>query len=750
MSGFVERLSLELQGGPSWAPWAGLVAFAILVLLAARATAGAAPGRRGVLLALRIAGAAAVILLALQPALRRESVAVSTAPVAVIVDASGSMSVRESRDGGAGETRMKGVASWLRARSAEIDELETAASVQWYAASDGRLRPVTRAEAESGDIPARGDTDLAETLRALQERHPSRERPAVLLLSDGADNGALGRAVAQGADLAGVVPPGGPIVAVAPAAGRLADRSIEVVARDPVGFLRTDVTIRVRVRSRGLGAEEVPVTLSQSGRVVQVRAVKVGGESGEEAEATLTLKATQVGESLFAVSVPLAAGEAILDNNEQAFSVRIVRDRIRVLQLVGRPSWDGRFLRELLKRDPAIDLISFFILRTQWDETMASTDELSLIPFPIRELFDEKLGSFDLVIFQNFGFGAHGIEPYLDVLASHVRDDGAGMLVIGGDLGLGRDWAGEDVGSVMPVDTSAARWRAGKAAVRLTDVGARHPVLRMAGEGREPRAIVEGLLPVTGVHEGLRPKPGAQVLLEAGPDRRPLLVAGESGAGRVLVMATDGSWRWSLPMAERPGGTRTYEALWQASLRWLIRDERSNLVLLEADRRALAPGESAEVRAWVRGETYEPRRDEPVTFVVTDASGRVVSESQARTGEDGVARLALEPAQAGPLAITASTARGGAGPLYLEAVDRSREMADVAARPEVLEALARHSGGEMLALEGGRGRIGLTAQREERVESVTLEPLWRTWWAWALVAGLLCVEWWLRRRWGLA
>ncbi len=753
MSSVVERVTLEFQAGTG----PGLIALAvlglvILIVLGARATAGAPERRRRVLIALRVAQAVAIMLLVMQPALRRESVAVSAAPVAVIVDASGSMSVRERAAGADGSTRLLSAARWLKAREAEIDELEAATAVEWYATSSGTLRAITREEAEAGGLAASGDTDLAGSLRALGERHPGRPRPGVLLLSDGADFGAIGRAFDEGRDLAAFIPPGGPVVTVAPEGTGLADRAVEVIARDPVGFLRTDITVRVRVRSTGLGEEDVPVTLAQGGSILQVRTVRVGGAAGDAAELTLQLRASRVGESVHSVSVAVAAGEAVTANNQHDFSVRVVRDRLRVLQIAGRPSWDGRFLREILKRDPAVDLISFFILRTQWDDPLADVDDLSLIPFPIRELFDEKLEGFDLIIFQNFGFAPHAIEPYLDVLARHVRGNGAGLLVVGGDLGLGSDWSGPDVGPLLPVSVTGMRWNPREQRVSVTEVGARHPALRLAADAADVQSLVRDLLPVAGVNEGLTPTAGARVLLRtAPPSSQPVLVAGEAGEGRVLVLATDGSWRWSLPMAERPGGARTYEAFWQAAFRWLVRDERSAMVVLEAERREIAPGEQVELRAFVRGDGYEPVRGEPVTIVVRDASGTVVLERKVETGDDGAARVPFEAGAPGPQAVTALTARGSAGPLHVECVDRSREMRDVAARPGLLAALARAGGGEVLALDQpSRGRLPFRAEREERVESTRITPLWRSWPAWALVAGLLCVEWWLRRRQGLA
>jgi uncharacterized membrane protein len=756
MSSVVQRLAFELQGAHgTWGLVLAALALVVLVALGVRSVLGAERRRVVQLSVLRGAQALLVVLLALQPALRRESVAVSAAPVAVIVDTSASMSVRETEPGSAASlaqtSRLQRAGRFVASHGSELDALEKAAVVEWFAAADGGLRPITRAEVEAGTLEPTGRTDLMGSLDALAERHPGHERPAVLLLSDGADHGVLAELAERPEDLARRVPKGGPIVAVAPEPGGLSDVAIDLVAHDPVGFLRTDVTIRARVRATGVGAQDVPVTLMRGDEIVTVRSVRVGGEAGDSADLTFHLSPTRVGESLYRLRVPVTAGEAVSSNNEATFSVRVVRDRIRVLQIVGRPSWDGRFLRELLKRDPAIDLISFFILRTQWDDPNADVDELSLIPFPIQELFDEKIEGFDLVIFQDFSFAIHSIEPYLDLLARHVKDDGAALCVVGGDLALGEDYAGPDIGPVLPVTITRPEWVRGDFRMKLTEVGARHPVLHL-GEGDETTAdLVAELLPVQGLDVGITPKQGAQVLLETREEpRRPVLVTGEHGHGRVMVLATDGSWQWSLPMAGKPGGARAYERFWQASLRWLVRDERSALVLLDAERRSVAPGEGTDLRVRVLDDRYAPRAKEPVTLRIHDAAAALVREEKLQTGDDGVAHLFFEPPRPGLFAVTAETSRGEAGPLYVESVDRSAELSDPQARPELLRALVEATGGKLVSLSDDHAPLPLRAEREERVESVEILPLWRTWWAWALVAGTLCVEWWLRRKSGLA
>ncbi len=125
---------------------------------------------------------------------------------------------------------------------------------------------------------------------------------------------------------------------------------------------------------------------------------------------------------------------------------------MRVLHLCGRPSWDQRFLRAMLRRDPNVDLVSFFILRTETDEQPWNRDELSLIPFPTFEIFEEQLRSFDLVIFQNFNFAPYGVEPFLPGVRDYVEEGGA-IAMIGGDLSFASGGYGlTALRDVLPVE----------------------------------------------------------------------------------------------------------------------------------------------------------------------------------------------------------------------------------------------------------------------------------------------------------
>ena len=159
---------------------------------------------------------------------------------------------------------------------------------------------------------------------------------------------------------------------------------MERVAVDDFAFVRNTVTIEVTLRARGFSDEEVRLVLRREGAVVASATVRLGAAG--TATVPLSFAPDETGTFVFTVAAPVFPGEAVAENNARSFVLRVIRDRVRVLLVAGRPSWDVRFLRGLLKRDPNVDLVSFFILRSNADDAGPQQD-LSLIPFPVAEIF---------------------------------------------------------------------------------------------------------------------------------------------------------------------------------------------------------------------------------------------------------------------------------------------------------------------------------------------------------------------------
>jgi uncharacterized membrane protein len=438
----------------------------------------------------------------------------------------------------------------------------------------------------------------------------------------------------------------------------------------------------------------------------------------------------------------------------------VIRDRVRVLLVAGRPSWDVRFLRGLLKQDPNVDLVSFFILRSNADDP-GPQHELSLIPFPVQEIFGEQLRTFDAVVFVNFAYAPYRgleIDRFLPNLREYVRGGGA-LAMVGGEQSFGDGRYGEtalaDVLPVAPIDGSTMA--EGEVKAQLTGEGRRHPVTSLV-PGEAPNEAAWAVLPaVTTVNltRPLGPGAGASVLLQApgvlvGGAPAPLVAVREVGEGRTLAVATDGSWRWGFLAAEGGQGNRPYLKFWNSAMRWLVRDPGLAPLQVEPDAPAVEPGAPVGLSVSVRRPDWGPAAGRRVSAELVDEDGRAVSRAEGAADEDGAVRLELVPpgpgaykivarGEGGPEAATAAVAVRGAGP----------EDADAAPRPDLLAAVAEATGGRFSAVPGG-GLPTLALADPEVVEIGRRKavPLWDRWWYLGALAAALAAEWILRRRWG--
>ena len=234
--------------------------------------------------------------------------------------------------------------------------------------------------------------------------------------------------------------------------------------------------------------------------------------------------------------VAAADGELTDRNNAAVVQINGVRDRLRVLLVSGEPHAGERVWRNLLKSDPSVDLVHFTILRPPEKQDGIPVDELSLIAFPTRELFVEKIKEFDLIIFDRYRM--RGILPmsYIDNVVEYVRGGGTVLVAAGPEFGTVDSLWRTPLADILPVEPTSQVIEEGFRP-KVTDLGQRHPVT----EG------LEALAPKGGWGRWFRTievKARSGQVVMSGPGDRPLLVLDRVGAGRVAVLASDQAWLW--------------------------------------------------------------------------------------------------------------------------------------------------------------------------------------------------------------
>jgi hypothetical protein len=521
-----------------------------------------------------------------------------------------------------------------------------------------------------------------------------------------------------------------PLHVLIPAAGEETDRRVRLVEAPTYGIVGRDVTLRFVVEDLGPGSEEnrtAQVTLRRDGEPPQVESVPVGSVQ------SVTLPVTHPGPSVVDIAADPLPGEVSPLNNRVVAQINGVRDRLRVLLVSGEPNQGERTWRRLLKSDPAVDLVHFTILRPPEKDDMTPLNELALIAFPVRELFQEKIRQFDLIILDRFQ--NRGILPtaYLRNIADYVRAGGGLLLSVGPEFAGPTSLDGTPLTEVLPAHMPVAGGELDETfRPRVTALGERHPVtagLPGANAGN----------PTWGPwYRALAPEQVAGQVVMTGAESQPLLVLNHAGEGRVAMLLSDQIWLWS---RGHLGGGPQAELLRRAA-HWLMKepelDEEALTARIEGgrllvERRSLAetPHDSVTVTA-PDGHTT------PLTLAPT-APGRATGQQDATL--PGVWQVSDGTRTAFAAAEAANAA----------------EFADLRATASRLGDLAKASGGSVrfLGADGvpdvrrtdpddtaaGAGWIGLRRNGAHLVTGAKATALLPPWLALPLLFGAVLLAW---------
>ncbi|HEX3538514.1 MAG TPA: hypothetical protein VHU15_17275 [Stellaceae bacterium] len=448
------------------------------------------------------------------------------------------------------------------------------------------------------------------------------------------------------------------------------DRRLVIAQAPSFGLVGKEMTLTVRV-------EDLPAPASDAknapGTQARLTWSKDGGASHEQTvtvgkDVPLPIAIDHGGPNVIELSVDAGPRELTLVNNRAAVVVNGVRDRLRVLLVSGEPHAGERVWRNILKSDPSVDLVHFTILRPPEKQDGTPIKELSLIAFPIRELFDVRLDEFDLIIFDRYS--RRGVIPqaYIENVVRYVRKGGAFLEAAGPSFGTPMSLYRSPLGDILPTEPTGNVDEEGFKP-QLTAPGRRHPVtedLPGAGKEGEPPSWGRWFRQVDArVHHG------ATVM--SGDHNEPLLVLDRVGQGRVAQLLSDQMWLWARGFE---GGGPQAELLRRLAY-WLMKEPD----LEENDLRATIEGD----RLTVTRQSLEPD-DKPVTVTPPDGTSSPLALTPAHGGVS-VGTLAISQMGLYHVSDGSRTALAAAGPL------NPVEFADVRTTAEKLAPVTQATGG---------------------------------------------------------
>ncbi|SDF46744.1 hypothetical protein SAMN05216241_101187 [Limimonas halophila] len=602
-----------------------------------------------------------------------------------------------------------------RARTREtVDALKTRLD-----GLDNTETQVVRGGAPETGPPTDGTTLIADIERALRTVPRSR-LGGIFVVGDGRVHDVPQRVEALGVDA--------PVHLVQtgdPAAG---DRRLLVKDAPSYGIVGESVEMTVRVEDLGVenGPQRARLTFRRGDGSEQTVQIPVGQD------ARVKVPVHRRGRIVVAMQVADGPAELTRMNNRAAVTVNGVRDRLRVLLVSGMPHAGERAWRRLLKADPSVDLVHFTILRPPSKQRATPINELSLIAFPTRELFQEKIEEFDLIVFDRYTW--RGVLPslYLRNVADYVRQGGALLVASGASFAGNGSLYRTPLRAVLPAEPSG-QVQESAFVPAVTDTGARHPVTAdLPGSG------TDGAKTWGRWFRSIPTRTASGNTLMQRPDGQPLLVLKDQGEGRVAQLLSDQIWLW----ARGYDGGGPQQPLMRRVAHWLM-----NEPALEAeDLRVRRDGDALAVTR----RTLERLESPTVTLRTPGGETRSVALDRTRPGRYGarvpIDEVGIHEAEAGE--HTAMAAVGAPSPL---------EYRDVRPSAEPLRPLIEVTGGGVAVLaddgvprvrkvdpdrsRSGPGWLGVLANGAHRVTGASQVPLLPAAAALILLAALMLAAW---------
>jgi hypothetical protein len=561
-------------------------------------------------------------------------------------------------------------------------------------------------------------TDLG---KALADVPPDR-LAGVVMITDGEVHDVPGSAAALGFNA--------PVHALITGKPGEFDRRLEILRAPRFGLVGGEQTVEVKVSETApSNASQVKLTITHQGEAPTTETVRVGEK------VDIPVKIDHAGANIVEIEAEAAPNELTPINNRAVLTIEGVRENLRVLLVSGEPHAGERTWRNMLKSDASVDLVHFTILRPPEKQDGTPINQLSLIAFPTRELFQEKLDQFDLIIFDRYQ--RRGVLPmlYLENVAHYVERGGAVLVSAGDDYASPLSLYRTPLGQVLPA-VPTGRVVEAPFKPKLTELGQKHPVTAdlpgSAGDepswGRWFRTV------------DADPR-DAEVLMKGG-EGKPLLVIGQRGKGRVALLLSDHIWLW----ARGYEGGGPYTDLLRRLAHWLMKEPDL---------------EEETLKAQSRGQTLTIDRrsikDEVGQVTVTAPSGKEQTLTLDKSAP-GLWRKAITADEQGVYRVAADKLAS----VVTVGNANAKELAAVTATDTVLNPLLAETGGgsfwlgrtaedaaplpRIVMLRGGHMMhgadwLGLHKRDAYHVKGVRLFPLFTGFLALGLLLGMIAITW---------
>lgn len=561
------------------------------------------------------------------------------------------------------------------------------------------------------------------------------------------------------------------------------DVQIQNVDVLPIAYTGHESIIRVTVGQTGYTTESVRVSLRESGsnRLVDAamltfpevspeQTVTLNGQRnvrGTQHVVELKFTPETEGNFQYKVMLPTFEGELTNANNEKTFSIKVVKAKLNVFYLEGRPRWDYAFLKRTLERDPNIEA-TFAVLskKVRSESVLARNDgyypqnpDTKLARFPETR---EELFKYDVLILGDLS-AEHLTTVQQQTIVDFVETRGKAVIFLPSHNGLGvNGFRNTRLSQILPIQipTNGCQEQEGEFTLALTQAGTFHPMLQLTDILERNTDIWKNLPPLSLVFRGFQMRGGATTLIKK-QSGDPILIFQRVGLGKSLLFTAEGIWNWDFGVSSFKGTTyqTVYPRFWAQVLRWMSQQSDENRIYITTTAPTYAQGETVQINVRAYSHTFQPQEGAEIQLSVTSPSGSTfplrtrtdATEIQSTNTGNYTAQLKVE--EKGTYKIRAVGIAGniplGEDEINIFVHPQLIELEAPQLNETLLKELTDQTGGVFVTIEDAHSLPEKINTVENPIFVDTERDLWAHPLILILVVGLLGTEWFLRKRIGL-
>lgn len=661
----------------------------------------------------------------------------------VMVDTSRSMSIGKS-----GESRIDQVKKLFAGGFINRLEAKTGIYPDVFAFSDN-VSPLSKQEVDQLQFSADGShTDISGAVRDVAGNLGEGSLLGIVMITDGVSTKGENPLVALSGSRT-------PVHFIAPAgSGQTADMALHLVRPPATGYLNSSVRVRGEVSVHGIATDSVSINIMRDGKPFAVAKAEFTGENAERAGFAFNIPCDEEGSFRFDLEIAQADNELTNENNRAGFLLKVVRERLNVFALSGRPSWDMKFITNALSTDPNARLVHWLRIK---DDRWICSREFKVEPGVRQPEIAADLSSADVIILSGADYNM--LKPVEAEIVRRVEAGLAGLLVLPSSKSLNElGYRGTEIEKLLPVNLEKEFWRGnpGNLALPATEVSLNF--LRLVDNPIENVEFFATLPKIDGAYEYAGLKAGAEVLVSStirgNSDVLPFMVRTRTGLGNTILISGGPIWPAGFRLVQTDRGFSPYSALIVNMCKWLANRREDSQVSVELASSRGYTGQANSIKVWVTDSKHQLQPNAQVSISVTDEKQNTSSLPAVETSERGCYEASFVPAFRGLHKISAEARYQGRelGKAEAEMLVEvpTAEFDEPVIKDALMTQLASETTGIFTTIEGSEKIISaIDAVPGQKLESRTVD-LRDSWILLLIILVMPMIEWYLRRTGGLS